>query len=328
MKKKKSLIAIVAVLLIAIVGTTFALFQSSAQFRNVFTTGIYRLVTTEEFESPSNWTPGDEIPKTIVTKNEGTIPAAVRVSYTEQWLDGDTDITANVPEGTVIINLDNQEDWEEDNGYYYYKYILNPEETTSSFIKSVTLNPNLNGINCSNDGAVRTCESSNPALGATYKLIIRKETIQYDRKDEWGTVVDINQGSSNTPSCTPKYFENGDPTTSSPTNYQLINRQVMGALCEDGTKGVCIVKNNNLECFMNNNYNYEKEHLRSLYPNVSCDGSNILCKEDSFGFTIKDDFSCTLGLNGEVGCGTLNTDSPTDNCRTNNGTVSCSELDD
>ena len=197
MKNKKTIVAVAAILLIAVVGATLAYFQSSASFENVFNTGTYKVVTTEVFESPTNWKPGEEIPKTITSTNEGTIPAAVRVSYTEQWLDEkNNDITSQVANGTVIINLDNTSDWTNEGNYYYYNYILEPQQSTTSFIKSVTLNPNLNGITCtpSNDGSTQTCTSNNPILGGTYKLTITKETVQADRyQDIWNTNVEITE---------------------------------------------------------------------------------------------------------------------------------------
>jgi alternate signal-mediated exported protein len=200
MKSKKSLIAIITLVLVAIVGVTFAYFQSNASFVNIFNTGTYRVVTTEEFVGPENWAPGQEIPKTITSTNEGTIPAAVRASITEQWIkeiDGvETDITNQITNGTVIINLDNTSDWIQEGNYYYYKYILEPGDTTKSFIKSVTLNPNMNGATCvaSQDGLTQTCESNNPALGATYKLTITKETVQADKYQEvWNTNVEITE---------------------------------------------------------------------------------------------------------------------------------------
>ena len=193
MKNKKSLIAIIAVLLIAVVGVTFAYFQTTGTFENLFQTGVYRLVTTEVFESPDNWAPGQEIPKTITTTNEGTIPAAVRVSYTEQWLDGETDITSSIDEDSAIINFDNTNDWILEDGYYYYKYILEPEQTTSSFIKSVTLNEELDEVNCTEEGLTHVCEASNPALGAKYKLTITKETIQADKFSEWNSSVELTE---------------------------------------------------------------------------------------------------------------------------------------
>ena len=335
MKNKKTLIAIAAVILVTIIGATFAYFQSSTQFRNLFVTGTYRLVTTETFESPDNWKPGEEIEKKVVTKNEGTVPAAVRISYTEKWFDGDTEITNSVPAGSVIINFDNQEDWEEEDGYYYYKHILEPNEETTSFIRSVTLSNSINGVNCTGEGLTRTCESDSPIADATYKLILRIETIQSDKIGEWGSEVEIDdEGNNNnnnepTASCTPKYYAFGDPTTSSTTNYLSLGEDIMGALCENGTKGICIIKNNNLECFMRNNYEYEKAHLRSLYPDMNCDGTSIFCNENTYGFTINDEYSCTIGKDQEVGCGRLYTGHRTVTCRTRNGIVECEdEIDD
>ena len=197
MKNKKSLIAIIALVLVVVIGATFAYFQSTATFQNLFTAGIYKVVTTEVFESPTNWAPGEEITKTITSTNEGTIPAAVRVSLTEEWLDANNqDITSQITDGTVIINYDNTNDWVKEGNHYYYKYILNPTETTTTFIKSVTLNANINDVQCttSQDGKTQSCEANNPALGAKYKLIITKETVQADKyKEVWHTNVDITE---------------------------------------------------------------------------------------------------------------------------------------
>ena len=194
MKNKKVLIVILGLLLIGTVGVTIAYFMSSATFENVFNLGIYKVVTTEVFESPTSWAPGEEIPKTIITTNEGTIPAAVRVSYTEQWLDENgNDITSSINNGTVTINLDNTSDWVQEGNYYYYKYILDPNETTSSFIRSVTLNY-LDGESCtlSQGGTIKICTPDNSALGATYILTITKETVQADQYDTvWNTQVEI-----------------------------------------------------------------------------------------------------------------------------------------
>ena len=195
LKNNRAFLAIIFLLFIVLIGTTFAYFQSSTNFINEFNYGIYDVYTTEVFESPDNWKPGEEIPKTITTKNEGTIDAAVRVSYTEKWEDSEgNDITNSIDEGTAIINLDNTNEWTKEGNYYYYNYILKPNDETSSFIKSVTLNPNLNGVSCtpSNDGLAQTCEASNPVLGATYKLTITKETVQYDQyQNVWNTNIEI-----------------------------------------------------------------------------------------------------------------------------------------
>lgn len=195
--KKKNIKPIAALMILSfsvLVGATFAYFTSSVSFENDFIAGRYKVVTTEEFESPANWAPGEEIPKTITTTNEGTIPAAVRVKFEEKWFNGSTEITSQVAADAVSINLDNINEWVRQGDYYYYKFPLNPGETTSSFMKSVTLNPNINGVECttSADGKTKSCESTSNIVGSTYKLIITKETVQYDSYDiVWNNVPEI-----------------------------------------------------------------------------------------------------------------------------------------
>ena len=197
-KNKKTLFSLLILFFIIAIGATIAYFQSTASFENEFNYGVYDVYSSEVFESPDNWKPGEEIPKTITTKNDGTIDAAVRVSYTEKWEDSEgNDITDQIDSDTAIINFDNQDEWVNIDNYYYYIFALEPGEVTSSFIKSVTLNSNLNDVVCSGDGNTKTCEAFNPALGAKYILTITKETAQYDRYyDIWSEAPLIEKLSS------------------------------------------------------------------------------------------------------------------------------------
>ena len=198
MKKKKTLVAIIALLLVVVVGATFAYYTSNTTFENVFNAGKYKVTLTEVFESPDNWVPGETIPKTVTAKNDGTVPTAVRISYTEQWLkeiDGvETDITSQVSPNPANINFYNQDDWTSSNGYYYYKYILEPTNETSSFISGVTLDSNLNSVTCTGEGNTKTCEAQNSASGAKYKLTFTIQTVQYDQyQNVWNTNVEITE---------------------------------------------------------------------------------------------------------------------------------------
>ena len=193
MKNKKSLIGIGLLLLVAAVGVTFAYYTSSDSFVNIFNAGKYKVKVVEEFVSPDNWTPGETVPKTVTAKNEGSVDAAVRISYVEKWetLEG-TDITAQVNPNPAIINFSNTNDWILDNGYYYYKFILEPNNTSSSFISGVTLDSSLDSVTCTGEGNERTCEARNSASGAKYKLTLTIETAQADKyKSIWGTDVEI-----------------------------------------------------------------------------------------------------------------------------------------
>ena len=198
-KKLKKIIALLLAISFGIfAGTTFAYYTSNTSFENVFNTGKYKVVTTEEFVSPTNWLPGEEIPKTITTRNDGTVDAAIRVKFEEKWEDlSGEDISSQITANTVSINFDNVNDWVRQGNYYYYKYSLKPGETTSSFIKSVTLSQNLNGVTCTGEGNERVCESTNPASGAVYKLTITKETVQYNAyQNVWENTPEIAENQS------------------------------------------------------------------------------------------------------------------------------------
>lgn len=217
MKNKKPIIALGALAVVGLVAGTIAYFTSEATFDNVFTTATYKTKSEEVFESPSNWAPGQTVPKTLETENQGTIPVAVRVKTSESWKDEDNQtipaatIAAieqalpNDPKKIAIINLANTSDWEYDSntGAYYYKKALKAADTTgatpvydktNSFMSGVTLNADLPVTNkCtstdSEDGAThtKTCTSQITGIGkATYTLTLTVETVQYDQyKPVW-----------------------------------------------------------------------------------------------------------------------------------------------
>ena len=217
MKNKKPIIALGALAVVGLIAGTIAYFTSEATFDNVFTTAVYKTKSEETFNSPDNWTPGQEVPKTVVTENQGTIPVAVRVSTAESWKNeqgGTIDVATignieaalpGTPKKIAIINLDNTSDWAYDaeTEAYYYKRALAAANTTgstpvydktSSFIKSVTLNPNLpvdsDCITTTNENThttTKTCTTAIQGLGkATYTLTLTVETVQYDQyKQVW-----------------------------------------------------------------------------------------------------------------------------------------------
>ena len=190
-RKRKSFVAIILLVVVFIMGGTIAFFSSSIDFTNIFQTATYKTVTTEVFESPSNWTPGETVPKTITTTNEGSVDAMVRISLTEKWVDQDgNDITGSMPSDAAIINYTNQNEWNLFDGYYYYYKALEPGETTSTFISGVTLNPNLGNVTCtpSADGKTKTCEATNLGTKKKYRLTLKIETAQADKyKEIWDT---------------------------------------------------------------------------------------------------------------------------------------------
>ena len=206
-KNKKPLVALLSVGILGLVGGTFAYFTSTDTFENVFKTKPYKMDVVETFESPEDWTPGTETSKSVIATNKGDVEAAVRVSYTEEWLDANGDALAlkdASDNAAAIINFadDLDTNWTKstENGvdYYYYNTSLAKDESTTSLIKSVTFNPDVE-ISTESDCVVdatnhtTTCTTiAGGYAGGTYTLTVKVETVQFDQyKDAWSTTVTI-----------------------------------------------------------------------------------------------------------------------------------------
>ena len=205
MKNKKTIILLLLIAIVGVVGLTLAYFANTANVLNEFKTNQYGTTVTEVFESPDNWTPGTDTSKTLTVTNSGQVDEAVRVSYTESWTSkkGDNLSLTQGNNRAAIINFSDNGDWtpvtESDNKtYYYYNYKLAPNETTSTLLNSVTFNSAItNSSNCVTEetatGKTVTCASTgNGYDGATYKLVFKVETVQYDKYGEaWETDINI-----------------------------------------------------------------------------------------------------------------------------------------
>ena len=201
---KKPLIFILLLLTISIiVGATIAYYTSSDTFENEFDTGTYKIETQETFVSPENWTPGTTTPKTVIATNKGSTPAAVRIKLTPSWKDANGDplsLTDSHNTEAAIINFADNLDsrWTYSNGYYYYNYYLDENGSTTSLLKSVTFNPNVDissTKDCTEDENTHatTCTTETTGYGGgTYELKVEVETCQYDKyKEIWNTNVTI-----------------------------------------------------------------------------------------------------------------------------------------
>lgn len=192
LKNKKLLITLGMMLLVLGIGSTIAYFTSTDIFPNIFNTATCNMQSIEKFESPNNWTPGTTTEKKVTIKSDCEACMNVRVSYTEKWEDKDGNSLPLIKDGKrlAIINFDNTEDWEKKGNYYYYKNNLNKTEETSSFIKSVTFNPEVTlNTTCREEGNQRICENGNGVYGgAKYTLTIKIETMQCEGKEDlWKT---------------------------------------------------------------------------------------------------------------------------------------------
>ena len=144
---------------------------------------------SETFESPSNWAPCTETPKTAIATNRGTGNRYVRMKIDQYWRtansttpDSDhttTDLSLTWEDDSetksyAVLNLQNQDDWYYENGWYYYLTPVASGASTNSLLKSVTFNCDVNtvqSVDYSDDG--KSAESTPTAYaGAKFHAYI------------------------------------------------------------------------------------------------------------------------------------------------------------
>ena len=192
---RKSLYAIIGVLLFGIVGATFAYYTTTNTYTNEFETGEYKIKTEEVFESPPNWQPGDITPKQVTVTNEGTVDAAVKVCFRQKWEDKNGN---PVNTGAVTLHYEDYHsvywlrDCDDDiNCYYYYKKLA-PGETTEDLLESVEFYGGSRigaTTTCTEDPVTHTksCTSEvEDYSGSKYTLYVDIETVQFNAyKEAW-----------------------------------------------------------------------------------------------------------------------------------------------
>jgi len=150
-KNKKITISLLALLLVGVVGLSYALFQNNTSFENNFKSSDYNVSLTEEFYD--TW--GTK--KVSVVNNEESTDILLRINYDEVWsktLDDDTVVTLSTTfttssgtERAAILNKPSDYDTnfiDGGDGWYYYTKVLQPNETVN-LLESISLNENLKG---------------------------------------------------------------------------------------------------------------------------------------------------------------------------------------
>ena len=191
-KNKKKFAVVTGISILTILGGTLAYFTTSTDISNLFKTALYQHEVVEKFVSPNTWTPGTTTSKEVKVTNNGNIDMALRASYTEKWINAngqEMPLTDN--EGNVAAIINFNDSWTKDSdGYFYYgskayKTILHPDETSTSFIRSVTFNNNIKATveeTISADGQTVTYTSTGDGYdNARYILTVKIDTIQYDQ---------------------------------------------------------------------------------------------------------------------------------------------------
>lgn len=154
MKEKLSVVAILAIFLAIMSAGTWAYFTTSEQVHNVITTGGVDITLnewadeakTEPFEDLEGILPGRQVTKIPEVVNSGENPVFVRVKLTKaiEWL-SEVELTDEVDLSKVTLDL-NETDWVEQDGYYYYRKVLLPGETTEPLFTTVTFDVTMGNV--------------------------------------------------------------------------------------------------------------------------------------------------------------------------------------
>lgn len=154
MKEKLSVVAILAIFLAIMSAGTWAYFTTSEQVHNVITTGSVDITLhewadeakTEPFEDLTGILPGRQVTKIPEVENSGENPVFVRVKLTKgiSWL-SELELPDEVDLDKVTLDL-NETDWVEQDGYYYYRKVLLPGETTEPLFTTVSFDASMGNV--------------------------------------------------------------------------------------------------------------------------------------------------------------------------------------
>ena len=196
-KNNKKLFVVTCLSLATVLGGTLAYFNTNSSIVNTFKTALYQNEIIETFASPTTWTPGTTTEKTVKVTNTGNTDMAIRATFTEKWVNANgEELSLKDEDNNVAAIIDFNESWHKaEDGYYYYgskdnlKKLM-PDETSTSFINSVTFNENVKADlkeTISADGQTITYQSDgNGYDNAQYTLTLKLETVQYDQaKNIW-----------------------------------------------------------------------------------------------------------------------------------------------
>lgn len=133
MKRKLIATALACVLVCAsCFGITYAYLIAKDNAANTFTVGETEIEVSEEYTPPEKLTPGISFTKKPRITNTGNLPCYVRMR---------ADFSSSIAkEFCEPLDIDT-ENWEynSEDGYYYYKYLLNPGEETFPLFTTVTI---------------------------------------------------------------------------------------------------------------------------------------------------------------------------------------------
>lgn len=171
--KNSKIFALAGIGALAVVGGTFAYYNSTQTFHNPFETGNFGTSVIEKFNPGDgvNWVPGVTVDKEVYATNTGDGEVWVRVKFSEEWTrkdgkelvegglrwdsgdenfnpaSGEKGFQASPEDGqvaedtgsVVYKNITLGENWKKEGEYYYYKQALAKDQSTDKLLDDVSL---------------------------------------------------------------------------------------------------------------------------------------------------------------------------------------------
>jgi len=170
-KRKHTIFTLLAaaMLICSTAGTSLAAWQAAGDSVHVIDLAGVKARIAEEYSGADSVYPGNTIGKVVNVKNMGDADCVVRVKVEKAWgelRDGDGKLIVNsaLPTGNILIEYDTAHwHYDQSDGYFYYKGVLKPGETT--------LAPLFKEFTVSKD-------TGNEYAGLTADIVIQMECVQ------------------------------------------------------------------------------------------------------------------------------------------------------
>lgn len=93
-KNDHKILALILLLAIGLVGTTWAVFNQSIIVENTVKTAKYKTVLNDEIKSTKGWVPGTVLKKNVSITNDGTYPFIVSIKIKQSWSKSSTELSS------------------------------------------------------------------------------------------------------------------------------------------------------------------------------------------------------------------------------------------
>lgn len=180
--RSQILLMITVMICITAIGSVYAWSKLSASVTNKINTPTIDVEVIEEFDEQTTVDWYQPVDKKVQFKNIGTAPIFIRVSYVELWRNTNNQVLSSIVNGQEIVKKNWTDAWKNEwidgnDGWFYYKKILQPNNLCSKILTSLE-------FDSSNLGNLTDIYGN-----ASYSLKFVSEAVQYSKD------IDVNRRS-------------------------------------------------------------------------------------------------------------------------------------